>query len=107
LSIYAPILMTSGTIILRPNEAINSIYKTNGFFIETENGSMDLEIIDNELEEKLIKMTKFRNLLGHLYMEINNEKIYEILQNNLNDFNLFKKHIISRFKAELINENNK
>jgi uncharacterized protein YutE (UPF0331/DUF86 family) len=40
-------------------------------------------------------------------MEINNEKIYEILQNNLNDFNLFKKNIISRFKAELINENNK
>jgi uncharacterized protein YutE (UPF0331/DUF86 family) len=54
------------------------------------------------LEEKLIKMTKFRNLLGYLYTDINNEKIYEILQNNLN---LFKKHIISKFKVQLLNEN--
>ena len=39
-----------------------------------------LDIINKEIEEKLIKMIKFRNLLGHLYMEINNEKIYDILQ---------------------------
>jgi len=31
-----------------------------------------LNIINKEIEEKLIKMIKFRNLLGHLYMEINN-----------------------------------
>ncbi len=66
-----------------------------------------LNIINAELEEKLIKMTKFLNLLGHLYMDINNEKIYEILQNNLNDFILFKKHIISKFKEQLSNESKK
>lgn len=66
-----------------------------------------LNRINLDLEEKLIKMTKFRNLLGYLYMDINNEKIYEILQNNLNDFNLFKKQIISKFKEQLSNTNKK
>ncbi len=61
-------------------------------------------IINKEIEEKLINMTKFRNLLGHLYMDINNEKIYEILQENLSDFKEFKKQIYSRFKSQLLNE---
>jgi len=63
-----------------------------------------LGLIDKELKEILIKMVKFRNLLGHLYMEISNEKIYEILQENLDDFNLFKKEIYSKFKEQLLNE---
>jgi len=63
-----------------------------------------LGIIDKSLEEKLIKMTKFRNLLGHLYMDIDNKKIYEILQENLEDFNEFKKQVIKKFKTQLLNE---
>ena len=66
-----------------------------------------IDIIDDELKEKLIKMTKFRNLIGHLYMEINNEIIYGILQENLNDFILFKKQIFSKFKDQLSNQNKK
>lgn len=66
-----------------------------------------LGLIDKELKEILIKMVKFRNLLGHLYMEISNEKIYEILQENLDDFNLFKKEIYSKFKEQLLNEKQK
>ncbi len=63
-----------------------------------------LGLINKEIEKKLIKMVKFRNLLGHLYLEISNEKIYEILHENLGDFNLFKKQIYSRFKDQLLNE---
>ncbi|TFG11116.1 MAG: DUF86 domain-containing protein [Promethearchaeota archaeon] len=63
-----------------------------------------LGIIDKTLEEKLIKMTKFRNLLGHLYMDIDNKKIYEILQENLEDFNEFKKQVFKKFKTQLLNE---
>jgi len=63
-----------------------------------------LDIIDKSLEEKLIKMTKFRNLLGHLYMDIDNKKIYEILQENLEDFNEFKKQVFKKFKNQLLNE---
>ena len=49
-------------------------------------------------------MTKFRNLLGHLYMDIDNKKIYEILQENLEDFNEFKKQVFKKFKNQLLNE---
>ncbi|MGQ4874341.1 MAG: type VII toxin-antitoxin system HepT family RNase toxin [Promethearchaeia archaeon] len=59
------------------------------------------EIINEELMEKLIKMVKFRNLLGHFYMEVNNEIVYDILQNDLGDFIEFKKQIISKFKEQL------
>ncbi len=63
-----------------------------------------LNIIDKDLEEKLVKMVKFRNLLGHLYMEINNEMIYEILQFNLKDFEEYKISIYSKFKDQLLSE---
>jgi len=64
-------------------------------------------IIDHEMKEKLIKMVKFRNLLRHAYLEINNEIIYDILKNNLEDFNLFKKQILTRFKKQLFNDDKK
>ncbi|MHA1490025.1 MAG: HepT-like ribonuclease domain-containing protein [Promethearchaeota archaeon] len=51
-------------------------------------------------------MVKFRNLLGLFYLEIDNEIIYEILQNNLGDFKSFKEEILTKFKEELINFNN-
>lgn len=62
------------------------------------------KIITNDLEQSLIKMAKFRNLLGHIYMEINNEMIYDILQHNLEDFELYKKQIYAFFRDQLINE---
>lgn len=46
-------------------------------------------------------MVRFRNLLGHFYLEINNEIIYKILQNNLDDFNKFSEAIFSKFKTDL------
>lgn len=59
------------------------------------------KIITSDLKEKLIKMVRFRNLLGHFYLEINHEIIYKILQNNLDDFNKFSEAIFSKFKTDL------
>ncbi len=50
-------------------------------------------IISNQLAQKLINMAKFRNLLVHLYWDINDKKIYEILQSELDDFKEFIKQI--------------
>jgi len=60
------------------------------------------EIISNELETQLTKMVKFRNLLGHFYLEIDNEIIYDILQNNLEDFVSFKKVILRKYKDNIL-----
>ena len=42
-------------------------------------------------------MAKFRNLLVHLYWDVNDKKIYEILQSELDDFNEFIKQISIAF----------
>lgn len=64
------------------------------------------DLIDKHLKDQLIKMVKFRNLLGHLYMEIDNEIIYDILQNDLEDFANFKKRVYSKFRDDLEQESN-
>ena len=60
------------------------------------------EIISIDLEIQLTKMVRFRNLLGHLYLDIDNEIIYNILQVNLTDFSSFKKAVLNKFKEDLI-----
>jgi uncharacterized protein YutE (UPF0331/DUF86 family) len=57
----------------------------------------DRGIISKELSEKLINMAKFRNLLVHLYWKVNDEKIYEILQYELVDFDEFIEQIARRY----------
>ncbi|MFZ0134544.1 MAG: DUF86 domain-containing protein [Desulfobacterales bacterium] len=55
--------------------------------------------ISTELCRKLRQMAKFRNRLVHLYSEIDNNYIYGFIQNNLDDFLLFKKAITKRLKG--------
>lgn len=43
----------------------------------------------------LRQMVQFRNRLVHLYWEVDAEIIYEILQKNLGDFDIFAKHVVS------------
>ena len=50
------------------------------------------------LVKQLIEMVKFRNLLVHLYWEVENEKLYEYLKNNLGDFEAFKSAIRNYLK---------
>lgn len=48
----------------------------------------------------LRRMVQFRNRLVHLYWEIHAEIIYEILQKNLGDFDIFVKHILSYMASQ-------
>jgi len=52
------------------------------------------DIIPDNLISNLEEMAKFRNRLVHIYWEIDDDLIYEIIQNNLNDFNLFIQSIL-------------
>jgi len=54
-------------------------------------------LISRGLSDKLIKMAKFRNLLVHLYWKIDEEKVYEILQSELTDFDEFIEQIARRY----------
>ena len=48
-------------------------------------------IISSSRNESLKKMKAFRNILVHEYGHIDDMIVYEVLQNNLNDFEIFKR----------------
>lgn len=49
----------------------------------------ELGILGRDFAGRLAQMAKFRNLLIHLYWEVNNERVYQILIENLNDIENF------------------
>ena len=56
-------------------------------------------IISSDLGDRLLQMAKFRNLLVHLYGEIDNSYVYNYLQNDIKDAEEFKSIIIDRYKT--------
>ena len=54
------------------------------FQVLAENGALD-EVFTKTLKE----MAKFRNRLTHLYWEVNDEQVFDILQRRLDDFKVF------------------
>lgn len=50
-------------------------------------------IIPEELASRIAPMAGLRNILVHEYLDVNHEKLYEILHHNLDDIKSFAKHI--------------
>lgn len=53
-----------------------------------------LGVIKQDFAKTLIKMSKFRNRLVHLYWEIDSETTYKILNENLHDVKRFQLNIV-------------
>lgn len=49
----------------------------------------DNGIIDNKDVSIYFNMAKFRNRIVHMYFDISDEMIYDIVQNNIDDFERF------------------
>jgi len=49
----------------------------------------ELGILEKDFSDRLIQMAKFRNLIIHLYWTVDNERVYQILSKNLDDFDQF------------------
>jgi uncharacterized protein YutE (UPF0331/DUF86 family) len=54
----------------------------------------NLNIIDSEFSEQLVKMAKFRNRLVHLYWNIDPEETYRILHENIDDLKTFQNNVV-------------
>ena len=52
------------------------------------------KILESEYENIFVSMVKFRNKAVHLYSEIKDSEVYEILQNHLDDFDKFIQSIV-------------
>lgn len=68
----------------------------------TPNDSFDAFVVLNEagiipdtMMPQLRQMVSFRNRVVHLYWAVDDIAIYEILQNNLGDFDTFARHIVA------------
>jgi uncharacterized protein YutE (UPF0331/DUF86 family) len=56
-------------------------------------GLSKLGVIPEELSERLVNMARFRNVLVHIYLEVDPKLVYQYIQNNLNDFDLYTQYI--------------
>lgn len=56
------------------------------------------EIVPNSLISRLIEMAKFRNRIVHVYWEVDEDLVYDIIQNYLSDFELFIQSILKVLK---------
>ena len=51
------------------------------------------KVIPKEFAERFAKAASFRNILVHMYEEVDVRKLHDYLENNLEDFNEFAKFI--------------
>lgn len=54
-------------------------------------------VIEEEYINTYFTMAKFRNRIVHMYFNVSDEMIYEITQNNLDDFEFFIETIVKNF----------
>ena len=57
-------------------------------------------IISPLMKETLRKMKAFRNILVHEYGRIDDQLVYEVLQNKLEDFDTFKRKILEAIRNQ-------
>ena len=52
-----------------------------------------LGVIDPNLTERLKRMARFRNLLVHLYWQVDNRRVYQVIRRDLDDLDAFRKQV--------------
>jgi uncharacterized protein YutE (UPF0331/DUF86 family) len=72
----------------------NHVISRNGFRAPEDYGDtfrvMNEEgALEQDFSDELVNMAKFRNRLVHIYLEVENKQVYEILQDRLGDFKKF------------------
>jgi uncharacterized protein YutE (UPF0331/DUF86 family) len=54
----------------------------------------EVGVLPQAFADRLVNMAKFRNVLVHLYLEVDLDKVYAYLQNNLDDLDEFARHVV-------------
>jgi uncharacterized protein YutE (UPF0331/DUF86 family) len=53
----------------------------------------DLKIITPDLAKHLRQMARFRNLLVHLYWKVDNQRVFQTIQQALGDLDIFRQQV--------------
>jgi uncharacterized protein YutE (UPF0331/DUF86 family) len=75
-------------------------YRTPDDYADTFKVLAEKGVFESAFTDTLKEMAKFRNRLVHLYWEIDDSQVHEILQNRLNDFKLFLDSIAAFLEFE-------
>lgn len=59
----------------------------------------EIGVLPPDFAQKLVGMAKFRNVLVHLYLEVDLQKVYRYLQENLEDFETFARYVSEWLQA--------
>jgi uncharacterized protein YutE (UPF0331/DUF86 family) len=83
----------------------NHIISQNGYrvpedYADTFQVLAEHNAFDRAFAEDLKNMGKFRNRLVHIYWEVDDEQVYEILQHRLKDFKTFLDNIAAFLRLE-------
>jgi uncharacterized protein YutE (UPF0331/DUF86 family) len=82
----------------------NHIISQNSFRIpesysDTFRVMAEAEIIPLNLTERLIEMAKFRNRLVHIYWEVDDELVYDIIKEDITDIDDFLQNFMASLKS--------
>ena len=53
----------------------------------------DLKVIKPDLAKRLKQMARFRNLFVHLYWKVDNQRVYQVIQDSLGDLDTFRQQV--------------
>jgi uncharacterized protein YutE (UPF0331/DUF86 family) len=53
----------------------------------------EIGVLPPDFAQRLVGMAKFRNVLVHLYLEVDSQRVYRYLQENLDDFETFARYV--------------
>lgn len=60
----------------------------------------ELGVFPKEFAERLGSMIGMRNVLVHLYLQVDVSLVYEVIQKNLDDFDQFAKYVVAYLEKE-------
>ena len=83
----------------------NHVISQNGYrvpedYADTFQVLAEQGVFDKEFSDELKEMGKFRNRLVHIYWEVDDERVYELLRSRLGDFKMFLDSIAVFLKLE-------
>jgi len=61
----------------------------------------EIGVIDQDLRLRMSKMARFRNLLVHLYGNVDDREVFRVIAENLGDLELYLKAVGRYLKAEV------
>ena len=54
----------------------------------------ELKVIAPDLADRLKRMARFRNLIVHLYWQVDNRRVFQVIQHDLYDLDTFREQVL-------------